>query len=59
MNLQQAFAVATVNVINQLVLFLPKLAAALVVFLVGLVIASWGKKLTVKLFVPCRTISCA
>ena len=54
MNLQQAFAAAIVNVINQLILFLPKLAAALVVFLVGLVIASWGKRLTVKLLKAIR-----
>ena len=54
MNLQQAFAAAMVNVINQLILFLPKLAAALVVFLVGLVIASWGKRLTVKLLKAIR-----
>lgn len=54
MNLQQAFAAATVNILNQVVLFLPRLVAALVVFLIGLVIASWGKRLTVKLLKTIR-----
>lgn len=54
MNLQQAFAVATVNILNQVVLFLPRLAAALVVFLVGLVVAGWGKSLTVRLLKAIR-----
>ena len=49
MDLQQAFGIATANVVNQVVLFFPRLLAALVVFLVGLVAASWGKSLTVKL----------
>ena len=49
MDLQEALALAGVNVINQIVAFFPRLLAAGVVFLLGLVVAGWGKSLTVKL----------
>ena len=49
-NWQQAFLLATSNIITNVLSFIQTLIAALVVFLVGLILARWAKVLTVKLF---------
>jgi hypothetical protein len=49
-NWQQAFLMATNNIIANVLSFIPTLIAALLVFLVGLILARWAKTLTVKLF---------
>jgi len=48
-NLQEAFMVALSNILTGMLSFLPQLLAALLLFLLGLILAKWAKKLIVKL----------
>jgi len=47
---QNAFLTVSNNVLSSVIGFLPNLLAALVVFLIGLILASWLKAMVVKLF---------
>lgn len=47
-NLQEAFMVALSNILTGVLSFLPQLLAALLLFLLGLILAKWAKKLVVK-----------
>lgn len=47
---QNAFFTVSNNILGSVVIFLPNLLAALVVFLIGLVLAGWLKTLVIKLF---------
>ena len=53
-NWQEAVLLAASNILTQIFAALPTLLAALVLFLVGLVFARWGKSLTVKLLEAIR-----
>ena len=48
-NLQEAFLVAVSNILTGVFSFLPQFLAALLLFLIGLFLAKWAKKLVVKL----------
>jgi len=48
-NLQEAFLLATTNIITNILSFIPNFLAALVVFVLGLIVAKWGRTLTVKI----------
>jgi len=47
---QNAFLTVSNNILTSVIAFLPNLLAALVVFVVGLILASWFKAVVVKLF---------
>lgn len=47
-NWQEAFLLATSNILTNVLSYLPAILAALLVFLVGIVLAKWARKLTVK-----------
>lgn len=53
-NWQEAVLLAASNILTQIFAALPTLLAALVLFLVGLIFARWGKSLTVKLLEAIR-----
>ena len=53
-NLQEALLIATSNILTTVFGFLPTLAAALLVFLTGLVLAKWGRSLTIKILETAR-----
>lgn len=47
-NWQEAFLLATSNILTNVLSYLPTILAALLVFAVGVVLAKWARKLTVK-----------
>lgn len=53
-NLQEALLIAATNILTTVFGFLPTLAAALLVFLIGLILAKWGKSLTIKVLETAR-----
>src|SRR3989344_2881718 len=48
-NWQEAIWLAGANVLSRVLYFLPSLVGAILIFIVGLVLARWGKALTVKI----------
>lgn len=51
---QQAFLLASGDILNRLAIFLPTFFGALIIFVFGLVFARWGKTLTVKVLETLR-----
>lgn len=49
-NWQDAFLLAVSNILNNVLSYLPVILAAIIVFIVGLILAKWSKKLIVKIF---------
>ena len=49
-NWQEAFLIATSNILTNILSYIPTFLAALIVFLVGIVLAKWLKILTIKVF---------
>ena len=47
---QNAFLTVSNNILTSVVAFLPNLLAALVVFLIGLILAKWLKAFVIKIF---------
>lgn len=46
---QQAVVLATINVLDKILAFLPNLIGALIIFLIGSIIANWAKALVIRL----------
>ena len=47
-NWQEAFLVAASNILTNIFTYFPTILAALVVFIVGIILAKWARRVTVK-----------